>query len=103
MRAANVKLIMNWGLIKSTNDVLFEITSCAFVICTKAEECHCSSDFVYYMQTEEQKVGRPGNKTIVYIQDVIMQPLCIVVIVVVMQEGKLSSRLQVNARLMLAV
>ena len=22
------------------------------------------------MQTEEQKVGRPGNKTIVYIQDV---------------------------------
>ena len=43
------------------------------------------------MQTEEQKVGRPGNKTIVYIQDVIMQPLCIVVIVVIMQEGKLSS------------
>ena len=50
------------------------------------------------MQTEEQKVGRPGNKIIVYIQDVIMQPLCIVVIVVIMQEG-----LQVNARLMLAV
>ena len=55
------------------------------------------------MQTEEQKVGRPGNKIIVYIQDVITQPLCIVVIVVIMQEGKLSSRLQVNARLMLAV